>query len=365
MEGRIVQNNRNDEISLKDVVLKFRQWFKYILSKWLIVVVCGILGGFGGLMYAWYLRPVFKATTIFVLEDTDNGGSGLGQYAGLASMVGIDVGGGGNGIFQGDNILELYKSRSMIQKTLLTKVQYNGKPILLIDRYIEFNGLREKWVKKTQLVNINFEAPANGNLKSYFFNRVQDSIIGVIVDDINKKYLDVSKPDKKLSIIKAEVNAEDEFFAKNFNEQIVKNVSDFYIQTKTKKSLDNVAILQMKTDSVKAVLNGAIYSAAAVADATPNLNVTRQMQRSVPIQQSQVTSETNKAILGELVKNLELSKISLRKETPLIQVIDGPIYPLLKIKLSYISAIILGCVGFGLLTILFLTARRLVGNVKD
>ena len=36
-------------------------------------------------------------------------------------MMGLDVGGSG-GLFQGENILELYKSRSMIAKTLLTEI---------------------------------------------------------------------------------------------------------------------------------------------------------------------------------------------------------------------------------------------------
>ncbi|MGY0038978.1 hypothetical protein [Pedobacter sp. NJ-S-72] len=111
--------------------------------------------------------------------------------------------------------------------------------------------------------------------------------MGTIVIDINRNYLSVIKPDKKLSIIKAEVRAKDEFFAKSFDEQIVKNVNDFYVLTKTKKSVDNIAIMQHKVDSVQRVLNGYIYTAAAVADATPNLNITRQVQRIVPIQRSQ------------------------------------------------------------------------------
>jgi uncharacterized protein involved in exopolysaccharide biosynthesis len=354
-ENVINDKDNFEEISLKELLLKIREWWRFLMSKWVIILAFGIIGGILGFVYAFFKKPIYTATTTFVLESGD--GSGLGQYAGLASMAGIDIGGGGGGIFQGDNILELYKSRTMIEKTLLSKVKVNDKKELLIDQFIAFNKLRESWDKNEDLKNINFDLNQKG------FTRLQDSILGVIVQDINLNYLNVAKADKKLSIIKVDVKAKDELFAKLFNEQIVKNVNDFYTQTKTKKSLENVIILEQKTDSVRAVMNGAIYSAAAVADATPNLNPTRQIQRVAPVQRSQFTLETNKIVLGELVKNLELGRLSLRKEMPLIQVIDIPVFPLEKKKLGKAKGIVLGGFLFGFLTVLFLFLRKLISDV--
>lgn len=350
-----VTEKESEDISFKDLIIGIRDWVRFLLSKWLTIFIFGMIGGALGLSYAYFKKPVYTATTTFVLENGESGGGALGQYAGLASMVGIDIGGGGGGIFQGDNILELYKSRMMIEKTLLTPVEYKGDKQLLIDSYIDFNKLRNSWSQKAELKNINFNHSTD-------FSRLQDSILGTIVNDITKNYLNVVKPDKKLSIIKAETKAPDEYFAKVFNEQIVKNVNDFYVQTKTKKSLENVAILQQKTDSVRAVMNGDIYNAAAVTDATPNLNPTRQTQRMAPVQRSQFSAEANKEILKELVKNLELSKISLRKERPLIQIIDEPILPLKKEKLGKSMGISIGGLLFGFLTVLFLIGKKVLKN---
>jgi hypothetical protein len=345
----------SNEISLKDLFSVINKWYKYLLTKWIVIVFFGLAGGVLGFFYASSRKAVYTARTTFVLEDGEKVG-GLGQYAGLASMVGIDLGGGG-GIFQGDNILELYKSRKMIEKTLLSEVEFNGEKLLLIDRYIEFNKLRKAWSKTPDLKNIQFR-PKTSDGNKLVFSRLQDSVMSSIITEINTNNLNVSKPDKKLSLIKAEVKSIDEFFSKSFNEQIVKNVNDFYIQTKTKRSLDNVTILQQKTDSVRNIMNGAIYASAAVSDATPNLNPTRQIQRIAPMQRSQFNAETNKSILSELVKNLEMSKIALRKETPLVQVIDEPVYPLDKSKFGKLKGIILGGFLGGFLIVLLLISRK-------
>lgn len=353
-------NNENEEISLKDLLLKLIDWYKFLLSKWLLIATFIVLGGVLGGIYANYKKAIYKATTTFVLENGENSG-GLGQYAGIASMVGIDIGGGGGGLFQGDNIIELYKSRSMIEQALLSEINYKNKNQLLINLYIDFNDLRKGWDKKPELKNIDFLA--NSKFKTAKFSRLQDSILGTIALDISKNYLVVSKPDKKLSIIEVNVKAKNELFAKAFNDQIVKNVNDFYIKTKTRKSLENVAILKEKTDSVRAVMNGAIYRSVSVSDATPNLNPTRQIQRAAPMQQAQFSTETNKVILGELVKNLEMSKMALLKETPLIQVLDQPIFPLEKEALGKVKGVLFGGFIFGTLTMLILIFRRVINHI--
>ncbi|WP_316802144.1 lipopolysaccharide biosynthesis protein [Pedobacter nototheniae] len=355
------QNNsveQSEEITLREVILKIHEWWGYLLSKWLIILIFGLLGGALGFYYAYSKKAFYTATTTFVLED-EKGGGGFGNLAGLASMAGVDLGGAGGGIFQGDNILQLYKSRTMLEKTLLTPIDINGEKQLLVEKYIDFNELRKKWVKKTELLNLRFSVDSLEGRSSFLVpNRLRDSILGVIVMDINKNYLLVAKPDKKLSTIQVNVKAPDEFFAKAFNDELVKNVNDFYIQTKTKKSQDNVRILQLQTDSVRAVMNGAIYTAVAVSDATPNLNPTRQVQRVVPTQRAQFSAETNKAVLGALVQNLEMSKMVLLKETPLIQVVDEPIYPLYKEKFSKAKGVVLGGGVSGLIIVMILVLRR-------
>lgn len=360
--GEMQSIDPKDEITLKELIFRIKEWWKYLVSKWVYILFFSLIGAIIGFVYAFFQKPVYTATTTFVLEAGESGGGLMSQYSGLASMVGVDLGGQGGGIFQGDNIMELYKSRKMLEKTLLTPVLIDGKRQTLMQKYIEFNDLKNNWKEKPYLINIDFSVgniPISDKRNNNNINRLRDSILGSTIGDIKKNCLSVDKPDKKLSIIKVDVKSKDEQFSKQFNEQLVKNVNQFYIQTKTKKSLDNVNILQRKVDSVRAVMNGAIYSAAAVIDATPNLNPTKQVQRSVPSQRAQFSAEANKAILANLIQSLELGKINLLKETPLIETVDVPIYPLKRDKFGKLKGLILGGIFFGFLISLFFILKRL------
>lgn len=347
--------NNVSEISLKEVLVKISLLYKYVKSKWLVILIASLFGGAAGLAYSIFNKPQYTAVCTFVLEDAKGGG--LGQYAGLASLAGINIGsGGGGGIFEGDNILELYKSREMIEKTLLSTCDFNGKKQLLIDRYINVYNLRNEWNNDKKIGNVNF----NGNSDN--FNRVQDSIITILADDFNKKCLDVTKPDKKLSIIRVEFVSKDELFSKYFTEKLVQTVNDFYVLTKTKKQYQDVKILQRQADSVRTVLNSSISGVALAIDAAPNANPQMTTLR-VSSQKKQIDVQANSAIYGEVVKNLEISKISLRQETPLIQIIDKPVLPLNVKYVRKLMGIAIGFVSMGFVAVIIIVLRRFLAAV--
>jgi hypothetical protein len=350
----------SDEISLKELILKIKEWWIYLLSKWKLIIVIAFMGALLGLAYSLMSKPIYKAEFSFVLEDEKSSG-GLSGALGLASQFGLDLGGGGaGGAFAGDNLLELMKSRSMVQKALLSPVNIQGKDQSLADYYISLKDMRKGWEGKVYLETLNY--PVNADLST--FNRLQDSVLMGIHQDIIKNLLSVAKIDKKLSILKVTVNSENEIFSKAFTEALVSVVSNFYVETKTKKSTANVAILQHQTDSVRNQLNRAISGVAQSNDAIPNLNASRQILRSSG-QQRQIDVQANTAILTELVKNLELSKLSLRKETPLIQVIDLPVLPLAVEKFGKVKGILMGGFLAGFLVVVFLIGKRLIGQVIE
>ena len=127
---------QNDEISLKELIDKGKEWWHYLLSQWKIILLAGIICAALGLAYSFSKKPIYTATLSFALED-EKGGGGLGGALGLASSFGIDLGGGGGSIFTGSNLRELFKSRGMVEQTLLSAVVVDGKTISLAEMYIQ------------------------------------------------------------------------------------------------------------------------------------------------------------------------------------------------------------------------------------
>ena len=350
------QNNtittENDEISLKELIQKIQEWIAYLKTQWKLIIGIAALGGIIGFAYASFQKPSYLATTTFVLEE-DKGG-GMGGAMGLASTFGFDLGGGGGGLFTSSNIIELMKSRLVVEKTLLNPVNVAGKEISLADYYIQINELKEGWAKKPALANINF--PVNADRTK--FSLVQDSILQTISAGLIKENLVIAQKDKKVSIISLTVKTESELFSKLFCEQLLKETSDFYIETKSKKSRLNVDILQRQADSIRAELNSAITGVATTSDNVYNLNPALNVKRTPSIRR-QVDVQANTAILTQLVAQLEMSKVSLRKETPLVQLIDRPILPLEKDKVGRLKSLVLGGFLAGFLTVLYLVIGQL------
>ena len=335
----------NKSYTILEIIQLGRSLFMYLLGKWYIIFGVIIVFGLLGVLYAWLQKPLYKASLTFSTESAGTGG--LGAYAGIAAQIGLDIGGGSNNAFEGGNLIELLKSRDLIERTLLAPVE-PGSTKLLIDYYLDVLEYKEAWKKQGKLQDLTFVPYPSPP------DRIRDSIIGLLYKDITRGKLNIGKTDKKLDIIEISLNDGDELFAKRFVELLTLNAIDYYTEYKVRKSKQNVAILQQQTDSIRSTLFGNISQVATISDF--NVNPLRQVVR-VGAQRKQVDVQANAAIYGELVKHLELSKLSLRKETPLIQIIDTPKFPLEKKKMGrLLGGLIFAFIG-GFLVVAYLLIK--------
>ena len=337
------------QFTLKEVVQNLIDWVRFFRSQWKPLALSLIIGAGLGAGYSQLKDPVFHAETSFVLEEEGMGG--IGQMSGIASLLGVNLGGigGTNGLFQGDNIMELYRSDRMLEETLLSP--FDNKK-LLVDRFIEFEELEKKWASTIDLSDLTFSpSKENHGVK-------QDSVLKEISKIIREKQLVVVKPDRKLSIIQVNVSSKDEGFAKLFNETLVSKVNTFYLETKTKKTGENLRILQIQADSIRAILDASLGTLAAEQDRIPNANPLLSIA-TVNGRRKQVDVQTSAAVFQEVVKNLEMAKISHRINTPLIQLIDSPTSPLKRTKIRLVKGMVYGAFILGVLALSLLYMRRL------
>lgn len=352
----------SDEISVKEIIQKIDFYFSFLKSKWKIIFLGGIIGGILGFSYAYKQKTNYKATFTFALED-DKSNGGLSGALGLASSLGFDLGGGAGGAFSSQNLIALMKSRKLVEKALLSPVSVTkGQISTLAEMYISFKKWRQEWEKYNPALNRQIQYPQN--LDRNNFSLQQDSVLEIIYKQVIKENLVIEQKDKKVSILSLEVKSENELFSKFFAEILAKEVSDFYIDTKSKKAKMNVSILEKQTDSIRAELNNAITGVAVANDNTYNLNPAYNSQR-IPSTKRQIDVQANTAILTELVKNLEIARVTLRRETPLIQPIDVPILPLAKEQKSKLIFLIRGSLIMVTVVVIGLFCRKFWRDIMN
>ena len=327
----MIAEDNNDEISLKGLISKISSIFKYLFSKWILLLIACIFGGGIGLFISLYTKPTYTGQLTFVLSS-ESKGSGL---SGLASQFGLDLGmSSGNDVFSGDNILSLFKSKRLV-KSVLFKTSPEKRDILIniIVREWEWD---KRWAKK-QRTQSSFPFPADPDQLS----PIQDSLVREVYNNIVDKNLTVNRIDKKLSVYDLSTTSTNEIFSYNLTKFLMDETAKFYIETKTSVAKLNLRMLQKEADSLRVLLGGEISSTASEAERTFNLNPALQAQRA-PAQKSQVRATVLATAYGEVVKNLEIAKITLQKEIPLYQIIDEPELPLKAKKTSVLLLILVG-----------------------
>jgi hypothetical protein len=339
----------DQSFTFREVIQNIQDWLGFFISQWKVLILAGVIGLGLGALVSIFKKPVFHAETSFVLEEGDAGS--IGQMSGLASLVGVNLGslGGTSGLFQGDNIMELYRSDRMLGETLLSPFEEDQ---LLIDRFVEFEELDQKWASKVDFSQLDFSISREN------FSVTQDSVIFEVSKLIRERQLSVSKPDRKLSIIQVSISSKDQAFAKVFNETLVNKVNTFYFETKTKKTGENLSILQSQADSVRAILDQSIGAYASAQDRVPNANPLLT-SATVESRKRQIDVQATGAVYQEIVKNLEIAKVNHRNNSPLIQIIDSPRYPLKRTEIRLVKGMVLGAILTGLVVLFGLYFRRL------
>jgi len=336
----------NDEIQLKDILIKLSEYKTYLLNKKLTIIGFSFLFFLIGIFNAIYTETKYNAELTFVVEGEKGGGS-LGGMSGIASQFGFDIGGSESATFSQSNILELLKSRGVIVSALMQSSKLNGKEDLLIEHYLELNKIKESWLQNEGFKGVSFHA--NKSI-------VHDSISGVVWASVIENKLIVEMESDEANIINLSYSSIDDEFAKSFVETLINEMSKMYITHQTAQANNTLDFLQNRSDSVFAELELAEEDFARIKDI--NQRIVKASGRLKELQLMRRVEVLN-AMYLEIVKNLELSKITLLNQTPIINIIDKPVLPLEEEKTSKTLAGLLGGFLGGFLSVCFFIFRKL------
>lgn len=267
--------------------------------------------------------PSYKSTSTFVLEEK----SPAAGMSGIASQFGIDLGslsGGTSGFFSGENIGDIIKSNGVIQQVLLSEAP--DQKNFLADLYIESVSLRTKrgWGGKLKTFNFKKQFAASDR-------RLFDTTLLVITKRIREKDLLVEKTNRKGSIFSVSFTSSDPKLATQMTKRLVAVTAKLYVDIKTKNLTANIAKMERKADSLRRLFGAKVSQSYSYQTIDANEAFT---QNRIAADVSAGDRTILFGLYAEVMKNLEVSRLMLVNQTPVIQVLDDPDQPLEDVRLS-------------------------------
>ena len=344
-----MSNTETKAIRYTELVEIVNRFYRFLLSQYKIILLLTIIGSIVGLVYGKLQPSTYKAVTTFIVEDKS--GSRGGGLSGLASQFGIDVGGltgGGAGMFEGDNIFEIIKSRAIVEKVLLSKIEEEipEKGQTVAAYYLHISGLNKTLTSKNiSIKNLNFETLASNNSHS----PLQDSVLYLLYNDIVKN-IAVERKNKKSSIITLEYTSSNPTFSIIFEKKLLKQTSDLYIDIKTGNLSRSIEKIQRKADSLENNLTGIYKRSFEVDNSLKLLNANTGIRLNTSSSEAATRDKTvSNTLYAEVVKNLETLKLSLINQMPVIQVLDVAKSPLFDQRTPARNFMMIGfLIGLGL-----------------
>lgn len=285
--------------------------FLHLLKNWYFLILAALISGCIGYYFIYKVKPTYTATISFVLSTDQKASNPL---AGLAAQLGVDAStAGSENIFSGDNIIELFKSRKLIGKALLSEVDANTHESL-IDYMIKIQQgpAQQKYI------------PFPKDPSKY--NSQETALYRKCISSVAGKFT-VFKKDKKLIFYIISATTGDDNLSYYLAKYMLQETSNFFIDIKTKSAASGLKLLRLEADTLDMILSQTYRSTANTIDRSYNLNPSITVQRSGTLL-NQVKINAYGAAYIEVMRNLEMAKINLQKETPLYRIIDEPELPL-------------------------------------
>ena len=345
-----------DEITLKELILKAKEYFGEVVRNWKWVLLITILVIAIFLYKAISTPDTYPAELTFMVNEDDGGG--LGAMSAILGQFGFA--GGGSESNNLSKILELAKSRNIIQQVIFDTVSINGKEDLVGNHIIKLYDFHEKWEDDTT------------GLKGFLFKDVDQSsgtrMHNKVLKALYKRIIGSPEMPGLLSKGFSEDTGIMEFSVKTINEDlsiylckdVYEKLSTFYVIKTVEKQRQTYDLMSQKVDSLKKEMQTAEYGLANFKDSHKGLFTTKGRLKEMRL-------EREVRILNEMyavsLQNFEIADFSLKNKTPFIQLIDEPIAPIKPEKESVLKSLLIGAfLGF-FLSLVFIIGRKIYKDV--
>ena len=324
----------DDEISLKDVILKIQECWNIVWSRRLRIISLSLILGLSSALYTKFLtKPMYTASYQLFFQEESGGLSGAMRLASSFGLGGMGFGSSSSSA----TVQEFITSRNNISHAMTVDLD-NGR---LIDRY--YKDALEDDRNFAEEYRANFEVN----------RRYTDSMLTEVHFTFNKHFLGAAVKEKT-GVLYFSVTSDNESFTYDLATQLVQNTEAQFKDWKRQKTRNAVQAFQRKVDSLELTLNVTLRKLGEYQDQNNSLiyavDKMEQMRLTIDM-------ESLKASYGEYIKALEMSIVELINPEGPFKYFDEPTFPLKKDKRSAAIAGVYGSAISTFLLVLFFLGR--------
>jgi hypothetical protein len=370
---------QSSDLSLQDVLLLGQDYLREIKRKWYFMIPFIFAVG-GYYVYQHHKEGIkYPAGVTFMVneEEGEDPSSGNGIGALLKSFTGRGGKDAGTGL---EKVLQLFKSKSIIEKSLFQKVKVDGKEDYVANHMMNIYGLENlcseylsntKWLDPIK--DIKTHSFKNNNIET--FSNEEKLILIVLYEAIAGNPLQgiesmiLPSLDDKSNIMNFGVTTKSQDLTIAILEGIFNELSQFYVDQTVQKQTKIYNIVSAKKDSLAEVLAQADADLAKFEDSNRSLVWVTGELTKVKLQRKARIAEI---MYGEVAKQLEMADFALKRKIPYVKIIDMARKPLRPLKMSVLRStgitlaigIILGCIIIVIRKIVLDAWQKVMKNPK-
>lgn len=346
---------QDDEITLKDLILKLKEFFEELWKNKLWIILFSILAAGLFLGKAFLNKTTFTAGISFMVSENGSSEQGFDSPYGDLEFASIE----------NNKITELARSGRIVHKVLLQKAVINSHNDYLANHLINIYDLQQNWAEEPLL-----EEYKALNLKDFYFTRdsipdfsqrelralsiLQQLIVGNNL--LGEKGLTGISFNDNTDLFRLNVESVEETLSMRLIESIYEELRIFYIDETIGRPQRTYDLISEQTDSIFVELDKKERQLAGANDRNRGYTSTisslsiSKLEREVRLLDQEYS---------ESLRNQKKLELLLSQETPEFQIIDRTFFPVQNSP-SKIRNIVLGLFLGGLLSSLYILGRKVI-----
>lgn len=298
-----------------------------------------------GIIYALLAREEFKAQGRILPEIQGKGGSGLSQFAGLASLAGVDlnsVGGSGMDAVRPDLYPDVITSTPFYLKLLEIQVHTKENKKMTFEKY--YHSVIEEGQEPEKELLEKYPVKVEGII---VVNRLSEIRLKNLRERISAEI------DSKSGVITITSKMPDPVVASEVAKFAMEYLMTYVKNYRTEKLRRDVDYLGKQVDNSRGKYYSTQEQKARYNDQFQDIRL-----QSADVKRERIESEyrLSSSFYNELLKKYEEAKFKLHQETPIFQVLEPPVVPVLnaeprRVVIVLASLFLGGILSFGIILI--------------